>query len=206
MVVDGVADGQEASASSESTTPVIVVTAKVKANGSPIVALSNGTTLSYDSDLESWTEIASVWWSKGSEYWESRIRSSTTATGRGTRDPVRVMESEVNDYLLAVLNGGVERRNSKSVENDPVSSSLPHDTVQLRESIEGVTQEKLGREEDWKNAMTLGHLEHRMDAAVALDSPSEYRQFLAVYARRLAEEGFRGKAEELVKDLLGPVY
>ena len=57
-----------------------------------------------------------------------------------------------------------------------------------------------------------------------LDSPQEYKQVsgmrrrvrkdgadricqaLLVYAKRIADEGFRGKAEELVKELFGPVY
>jgi hypothetical protein len=34
----------------------------------------------------------------------------------------------------------------------------------------------------------------------------EYKQILLVYAKKLADEGFRNKAEELIKDLFGPVY
>ena len=71
---------------------------------------------------------------------------------------------------------------------------------------EGESQEKLGDAEMYRAAVSLGHLEVRMKAAAALDSPTEYRTFLTAYAKRLAEEGFRGKAEELVKELLGPVY
>jgi len=58
----------------------------------------------------------------------------------------------------------------------------------------------------WNTALTLGHLETKLHAAKALDSPQEYRQTLLVYAKRIADEGFRGKAEELVKELHGPVY
>ena len=58
----------------------------------------------------------------------------------------------------------------------------------------------------WSAALTLGHLETRLHAAKALDSPQEYKQALLVYARKIADEGFRAKAEELVKDLFGPVY
>ncbi|KZO90530.1 WD40 repeat-like protein [Calocera viscosa TUFC12733] len=62
------------------------------------------------------------------------------------------------------------------------------------------------RPEWWSAAMTLGHLETRLHAAKALDSPSEYKLALVTYARRLADEGFRGKAEELIKELCGPLY
>ncbi|KIM52494.1 hypothetical protein SCLCIDRAFT_1223695 [Scleroderma citrinum Foug A] len=58
----------------------------------------------------------------------------------------------------------------------------------------------------WNTALTFGHLESKMHAARALDSPTEYKQALLLYARKLAEEGFRSKAEELIKDLFGPVY
>ncbi|TDL19985.1 WD40 repeat-like protein [Rickenella mellea] len=58
----------------------------------------------------------------------------------------------------------------------------------------------------WTAAMTLGHLETRMHAARMLESPSEYKQALILYAKSIADEGFRGKAEELLRELYGPVY
>jgi protein HIRA/HIR1 len=58
----------------------------------------------------------------------------------------------------------------------------------------------------WGAALTLGHLETKLHAAKVLDSPAEYKQVLLVYAKKLADEGFRAKAEELVKELFGPVY
>ena len=58
----------------------------------------------------------------------------------------------------------------------------------------------------WNTALTLGHLETRLHAAKALDSPSEYKHALVLYAKKIADEGFRAKGEELVKELFGPVY
>ena len=58
----------------------------------------------------------------------------------------------------------------------------------------------------WEAALTLGHLETRLQATKVLESPAEYKQALLVYAKRIAEDGFRGKAEELVKELFGPLY
>ena len=54
--------------------------------------------------------------------------------------------------------------------------------------------------------MTLGHLETRMNTAKSLDSAAEYKQALLLYAKTIADEGFRGKAEELLTELYGPVY
>ncbi|KAI6021803.1 histone transcription regulator 1 [Pisolithus microcarpus] len=62
------------------------------------------------------------------------------------------------------------------------------------------------RPEWWNAALTLGHLESKLHAAKALDCPSEYKQTLLQYAKKLADEGFRAKAEELIKDLFGPIY
>ncbi|KAI0938409.1 hypothetical protein AcV5_000100 [Taiwanofungus camphoratus] len=58
----------------------------------------------------------------------------------------------------------------------------------------------------WNTALTLGHLETKLHAAKVLESPQEYKQALLLYAKKIADEGFRGKAEELVKELFGPVY
>lgn len=174
-----------ASSSSSGNSP-IVNTAKVRSNGCPVVSLSNGLVVTYDQTLESWTQISSPWWSKGSEYWEGRIRSNNSA-GRGV---VKIIESETNDFL--------------AVQPDLVE--VDGDEARLRPSLEGEEQKKLGNDDDWTMALTLGHLESRMNAAIALDSLAEYKMFLTTYAKRLAEEAFRSKAEELIKDLIGPVY
>jgi protein HIRA/HIR1 len=58
----------------------------------------------------------------------------------------------------------------------------------------------------WNTALTLGHLESKLHAAKALDSGLEYKQALLIYARKLADEGFRAKAEELIKELFGPIF
>lgn len=58
----------------------------------------------------------------------------------------------------------------------------------------------------WDEAISLGHLETRLRACALLDSPDEYRANLKVYAQKLADEGYTGKAEDLVRELHGPVY
>ncbi|KAF8631486.1 hypothetical protein AX15_002373 [Amanita polypyramis BW_CC] len=58
----------------------------------------------------------------------------------------------------------------------------------------------------WNAALTLGHLETKLHATRLLDSPQEYKQALLVYAKRIADEGFRAKGEELIKELFGPMY
>jgi protein HIRA/HIR1 len=45
-----------------------------------------------------------------------------------------------------------------------------------------------------------------MHAAKVLDSPVEYKQALLLYAKKISDEAFKGKAEEVIKELFGPVY
>jgi protein HIRA/HIR1 len=47
----------------------------------------------------------------------------------------------------------------------------------------------------WSTALTLGHLETRLHATKLLDSPQEHRQTLLVYAKKIADEGFKSKVE-----------
>lgn len=58
----------------------------------------------------------------------------------------------------------------------------------------------------FRTAVTLGNLETRLYAAKLLGSPGDYRAVLMTYAGRLAEEGVADRADELVRDLCGPVY
>jgi hypothetical protein len=45
-----------------------------------------------------------------------------------------------------------------------------------------------------------------MKASILLGSADEYKHWLVRYATYLAEQEFVGRAEELLKDLIGPVY
>jgi protein HIRA/HIR1 len=55
------------------------------------------------------------------------------------------------------------------------------------------------------DAIPLGHLEARLQACALLNSPNEYKMFLTSYAKKIADEGYRNKAEQLAKDLYGPI-
>lgn len=55
-------------------------------------------------------------------------------------------------------------------------------------------------------ALALGSLETRLHAARILGNPSEYRTALMVYAAKLADDGLADRADELVRELCGPVF
>lgn len=91
----------------------------------------------------------------------------------------------------ATSNRGVMSTIEGSVNGTPPPDEIPADKK---------------RPEWWNAALTLGHLETKLHATRLLDSPQEYKQALLLYARRIADEGFRAKGEELIKELFGPVY
>ena len=160
--------------------------AKIRPNGTPVISLSNGHVFAYHHTLQSWTVVSTPWFSKGSEHWESRTRGRSTSVA----GVVKAFEGITNSVLV----------------NETVSGVVTDANGDVEMSIEGEEMQKLGQEDDWTAAMTLGHLESRMAACEALDSPSEYRSSLMLYAARLGSDGYRNKAEELVRALMGPIY
>ncbi|KAG8773923.1 HIR complex subunit, partial [Serendipita sp. 401] len=55
-------------------------------------------------------------------------------------------------------------------------------------------------------ALTLGALETRLHASKLLGSPTDYRGALMVYAGRLADDNLVERADEIVRELCGPVF
>ncbi|GAA5910457.1 hypothetical protein JCM6882_007360 [Rhodosporidiobolus microsporus] len=88
----------------------------------------------------------------------------------------------------------------------PPSSSLSTPRPPKRVTPQGPAADPKGSSSDYRTSISLAHLETRLQAAVQLDSPAEYKVFLVQYAKRLADEGLRSKAEEVVRELLGPIY
>ena len=93
------------------------------------------------------------------------------------------------------------QRGNGSIANRGIMTSIEG-------SIAGIDEDSAEKPRPtwWSSALTLGHLETRLHATKLLDSPQEYRQAMLMYAKKIADEGFRSKAEELVKELYGPVY
>ena len=96
------------------------------------------------------------------------------------------------------------QRNSNNATSRGIIAILEAGISELRITEE--TDFNAEKPQWWNAAKTLGHLEERQHAAILLDSPGEFKHSLLLYAKKLAEEGFRGKAEELVRELFGPVY
>lgn len=154
-----------------------ILTATLRPNGAPLLHLANGTAQAYDAGLGTWVSVADTWWSEGSDAWEGKLR-------------VKSSNSAARNVLVS-LEGAI----AESAESIPGGNNRH------------VGASAGGTQTWWGAALTLGHLESRLHAAKVLDTPpQEYRHNLLLYAKRVAEEGFRGKAEELLKELCGPLY
>ncbi|CAD6884741.1 unnamed protein product [Tilletia controversa] len=132
--------------------------------------------------------ISDAWWAEHSPFWDrtSRARLSMLGGTAGVegggltlwQEPLRAIESEINSLVLS-------RRGGASRYPAPPSGS----------QASGL-----------QSVVALRHLETRLLACELLESPAEYRANLMLYAQRLADEGIRNMAEELIRSLLGPVY
>lgn len=58
----------------------------------------------------------------------------------------------------------------------------------------------------WKETQQMTIMEMRIRASRLLGSRDEYRYWLSQYATFVARQDFVGRAEELLKELIGPLY
>ncbi|KAM0791654.1 hypothetical protein ACM66B_006090 [Microbotryomycetes sp. NB124-2] len=265
-----------------------ITTSSLLPNGTPLIALSSGSTHTYDVDLSAWSVVCDTWWSQNSDFWEGRRGGSGRIVGTGGgggggggggRGIVRTIESAINEIVVdlkskensddesdeeeagaeAELDGREEPNVDAATAGDGATTTTTTTSgdAEMQDESKGnknaatttTTQKKRGKgweivvearppkrrrtvpkstsdagatvtsslssaqaanatvtADSRRTAASLAHLETRMSSAIALDSPAEYRQFLLMYARKLNEESLRSKAEELVRELFGPVY
>ncbi|KAK7934049.1 hypothetical protein WMY93_004945 [Mugilogobius chulae] len=91
--------------------------------------------------------------------------------------------------------------------HDASVSSGPLATMQGRHLSAGRLASRLSSTpHHLQQGVTLAFLENQLSSALALQSASEYRHWLLVYARFLVNEGSEFRVRELCKELLGPVH
>lgn len=155
-----------------------LLSATVRPNGSPALLMSDGVAYSYDVTLSAWVILSETRWGQGSQVWEGKQRASANRASATSKGIMASIESAINDLDL---------------RNQPPAPGILPDEPDKAPSW-------------WNEALTLGHLESRILGSKILDSPGEYKTNLQLYAKRLADEGFRAKAEEMLRELSGPIY
>jgi protein HIRA/HIR1 len=169
-----------------------------------MLSCSNAVVYTYDLALGCFTKLADRWWAEGSDAWgwnKQRSAAGTGGGGGGTGGGPKGLEGYCNNIPVESPTTATSVNASNANAGSAVASG---DNDNGDDGGEG--EERTKKPQWWTEALTLGHLETRMYAAKTLDSPVEYKQALLTYARRVADEGFRWKAEELIRELFGPVY
>lgn len=170
--------------------------ASTRSNGILMLSCSNAVVYTYDIALGCFTKLADSWWAKGSEAW-GLDRQRTLASNCGLSDE----EDGFQEGLVAYVEGYCDRHMKPLVATTS--------TVDAKNSGNNNSSGNSKGEEKpqwWAEVLTLGHQEMLLYAAKTLESPFEFKQALYMYAKKIADEGFRWKAEELIKDLFGPIY
>jgi len=72
--------------------------------------------------------------------------------------------------------------------------------------VDSAPEQSDGKPKAFRTALTLGHLETRIAASLMVGSGEQWRGTVVDYARRLAEERYMERAEELIRELAGPVF
>jgi len=160
------------------------------------VQCSSGAAHAYDARLCAWTKLSERWWAEGSDAWQGRQRSGPAA---GASSSSRAGDKGALAAVESALAGAAEEGLGQAVTSGSGGGGGGAEGGRGGAAI-------AVRPEWWGTALTLGHLESKMHAARALDSAAEYKQALLVYTKKIADEGFRGKAEELIREFYGPVY
>lgn len=159
----------------------------VHSNGLPIIITRSERAFTLDAGKANWVMIASGWYADCSPIWEGRTRGRAASMdsisggnlSQARKEPIRAIESEINDLVV------IQR----------ISSGIPAAVKPPTEMMEEFTV-----------AITLKHLEMRLQGAALLESAEEYKTFLRAYAKKLSDEGIRNQADDLCKSLLGPIY
>lgn len=72
--------------------------------------------------------------------------------------------------------------------------------------VDAAPEQNDNKPKAFRAALTLGHLETRIAASLMVGSGEQWRGTVVDYARRLVEEKYVDRAEELIRELAGPVF
>lgn len=152
---------------------------QVKSNGVAVIITSHPSAYIFDASKAAFTALLTPHQLSGSPLIAS-IPSSTAGTGGG-------------------------RQRGNNAPSGPVSA-IEAEVADLYRKKGSLLQDGQETPEWWVVAMTLQHLDMRMKACELLESKEEYKAALKAYAQCIGKEAFKVRAEEMVKDLVGPLY
>ncbi|KAF2859820.1 histone transcription regulator HIRA, WD repeat superfamily [Piedraia hortae CBS 480.64] len=170
--------------------------ARLNSLGRVVVAMSNGDGFAYNASMLAWQKLSEPWWSVGSQYWNTtdtsvlrKCNGSGAASGTETSYLDELSPENLSAGILPLL------------ERSTTSQSLLRGRAYF---LQRTVKQLLSAEgyENFESSVSIAHLENRLAAARMLGARQEFRVYLIMYAKRLAAESLRGKAEELLNNLM----
>lgn len=187
-------------------------------NGAPVLILKSEHAWTVDTRKNAWTLLASGWFADCSPLWDGRGRgrilpsASSPSAASASAAPPLATNAGINGSGSANVMGGVVttdatgrwREPIRAIESD-INSLVVARPSDFKTALKPPADD-VGRTKDFELTAALRHLELRMAGSILLGCKEEWQHALRAYARRIADEGLKSLAEELVKELLGPVY
>ncbi|KIV98914.1 uncharacterized protein PV09_09357 [Verruconis gallopava] len=176
-----------------------IVFARLNSQGRIVIAMSNGDGYTYSPNMYVWQRLSEAWWAVGSQYWNTADTSVTNLQGQQSKGQDKPFgDDTVNpENLSAGIIPLLERNTTTHVLLRGRAYYLQR-LIKALLAAEGF--------EGFEANVSLGHLENRLAAAMALGARDEFRIYLLMYAKRLGAEGLKNKAQELLRMLLGDVF
>ncbi|KAI9860367.1 MAG: HIR complex subunit [Vezdaea acicularis] len=173
-----------------------LTSARLNSKGHIIATLSNGDGYTYSPAMYAWQRLSEVWWAVGSQYWNSTDSSVGAVQSLDQQNGTLSRERDLVNVSAGII-PHLERRTT----TECLVKGRAYYLQRLVKSL-------LSREgyEGFESAISVGHLENRLAAALELEAKEEFRLYLQMYAKRLGAEGLKSKVEELLKSLLGGIF
>ena len=165
-----------------------ITSVRLNSEGRIIVTLANGDGYAYSPSMFAWQRLSEVWWSVGSQYWNTTdisVGNLSNAARSSEELSATKVSAGVIPYLERNTTSETLARSRAGFLNRLVKTLLPREGYETFESN-----------------VSIGHLENRLAAAMMLGAKEEFRTYLFTYAKRLGAEGLKVKIEELLQSLL----
>ena len=165
-----------------------ITSVRLNSEGRIIVTLTNGDGYAYSPGMFAWQRLSEVWWSVGSQYWNTTdisVGNLSNASRPSEELSATKVSAGVIPYLERNTTSETLARGRAGFLNRLVKTLLPREGYETFESN-----------------VSIAHLENRLAAAMMLGAKEEFRTYLFMYAKRLGGEGLKVKIEELLHSLL----
>ncbi|KAI9829135.1 MAG: HIR complex subunit [Thelocarpon impressellum] len=177
-----------------------VTSAHLNSEGRIVVTLNNGEGYGYSAAMYVWQRLSEPWWALGSQYWNTTDSSVGNLQSSSGHEPARAAAGD-GEVAEADVSAGIIPHLERRTTNEVLLRGRGYHLQRLVKTL--VSREGF---EGFETGVSIAHLENRMAAAMLLGARAEFRMYLYMYAKRIGTEGLKGKVDELLSSLLGPIF